>query len=214
MDEINSSSQFINFGDWGMTTDINKLAEALSKAQGEIDIAKKDKSNPFFRSNYADLPSVYKASRAALSKHGLSVSQVMAGTDLVTILMHSTGQRIWGKYPIKPIKDDPQGRGSAQTYGRRYCYNGVVGVASEDDDDDGERAHGRGNGFVKAEIPPVPETPIPKTSAARSSSEGDIMEVAPHCACGTKMVLSRFIDKDLGHKPWFCPECKAKKPRV
>ena len=44
--------------DQTMTEDIGKLALALSKAQGEITGALKDSSNPFFKSNYADLGNV------------------------------------------------------------------------------------------------------------------------------------------------------------
>lgn len=37
---------------------IGKLAEALSKAQGEMKGAIKDADNPYFKSKYADLASV------------------------------------------------------------------------------------------------------------------------------------------------------------
>lgn len=40
---------------------INELATALSKAQGEMQAAIKDKVNPFYKSYYADLGSVWDA---------------------------------------------------------------------------------------------------------------------------------------------------------
>ena len=54
---------------------INELAAALSKAQGEMQAAIKDKVNPFFKSSYADLGSVWDAARPVLSKYGLCVMQ-------------------------------------------------------------------------------------------------------------------------------------------
>src|SRR3972149_5942258 len=54
---------------------IGKLAEALSKAQGELKGATKDSSNPYFKSRYADLSSVWEACRIPLSTNGLAVIQ-------------------------------------------------------------------------------------------------------------------------------------------
>ncbi len=46
--------------------DIDKLAAALSKAQAVIENAIKDKENPFFKSDYADLASVWAVIRKPL----------------------------------------------------------------------------------------------------------------------------------------------------
>jgi hypothetical protein len=46
-----------------------------SKAQGQMSAAAKDSSNPFFKSKYADLSSVWNACRESLSKHGFSIVQ-------------------------------------------------------------------------------------------------------------------------------------------
>lgn len=114
------------------------LFAALAKAQSEIQHAKKDKRNPFFKSNYADLASVMDACRAALTKNGLAVIQTTedteAGLYLVTTLGHSSGAAVAGRMPIRPVKNDPQGVGSALTYARRYALAAIVGVATEDDD--------------------------------------------------------------------------------
>lgn len=132
---------------------INELAGALAKAQAEISHAVKDGVNPHFRSNYADLASVWGACRLPLSKNGLSVVQTMetqvvevegkpvARIYLNTMLLHSSGQWISSQLPLRPVKDDPQGMGSCITYMRRYSLAALVGVAP-DDDDDGESAMG------------------------------------------------------------------------
>ena len=121
-----------------MSQDIKELAAALSKVQATIKGAVKDSSNPFYKSKYADLTSVWDACRDALVKNGFSVAQTNEpsenGIILVTTLLHSSGQFIEGKMFIKPSKDDPQGFGSAMTYARRYGLAAIVGVCPEDDD--------------------------------------------------------------------------------
>lgn len=127
---------------------INELALALAIAQGEMQNAKKDVSNPFYKSKYADLASVMDTARPVLSKNGLSVAQLTEVTDggviLVTKLLHKSGQWLCSHYPVKPLKDDPQGMGSALTYARRYSYGAIVGIATEEDDD-GNAASGKQN---------------------------------------------------------------------
>jgi hypothetical protein len=117
---------------------INELATAMAKAQGDISGAIKDSQNPFFKSSYADLGSVWDACRAPLSKNGLSVIQTIecSGSErwLKTTLAHSSGQWIESLVPINPTKDDPQGLGSCLTYLRRYSLAAIVGVYQEDDD--------------------------------------------------------------------------------
>lgn len=125
---------------------INELASALAKAQAKIKGAVKDSANPFFKSSYADLQSVWDAIREPLSSNGLAVIQTTAtnpagGLDLVTTLAHSSGQWIEGRFPILPLKNEPQAVGSATSYARRYSLASIVGVYQTDDD--GEQAQAR-----------------------------------------------------------------------
>ena len=118
---------------------IKDLAAALSKAQGQIEGAKKDSENPHFRSKYADLASVWEACREALSASGLAVVQspgpVADGRmEMTTQLVHSSGQWMRGTLTIPLGKVDAQAYGSATTYARRYALAAFVGVAPEDDD--------------------------------------------------------------------------------
>lgn len=142
-----------SFGNWTVSPQgfvappitYGQLAAALAIAQGELKPAAKDSANPFFKSKYADLSSVWECIRATLSKNGLAVVQRLdvqgekLQTVLVTMLIHKSGEFITSTYPIKPIKDDPQGLGSAITYARRYALSAMVGVVA-DEDDDGEAA--------------------------------------------------------------------------
>lgn len=117
---------------------ISDLAKALAKAQGEMSHAEKDSKNPHFKSSYASLASVWEACRGALTRNGLSVVQsfdeTAQGLVLRSLLTHESGQWIESVYPIRPVKNDPQGFGSAATYARRYSLAALVGVVQDDDD--------------------------------------------------------------------------------
>ncbi len=120
---------------------IGKLADALAKAQAIMKPALKEAENPFFKSRYADLASVWDAIREPLTKNGLSVVQVTTacanGSEihLETKLLHASGEWISGELTMKPVKPDPQSIGSCLTYARRYALAAITGVASEEDDD-------------------------------------------------------------------------------
>lgn len=135
---------------------ISELSSALAKAQGEMQAAIKDSINPFFKSKYADLGSVWDAARPVLSKNGLCVIQTTEIINdkvvMVTTLSHSSGQWIKAYLPLNPTKQDSQGMGAAITYLRRYSLSAIVGVVC-DDDDDGETTSGRGK--TKPEIKPI-----------------------------------------------------------
>ena len=124
---------------------IAELAAALSKAQANITGALKDSANPFFKSRYADLNSVWDACRKQLTDNGLSVIQttdIVSDTVVVrTTLAHASGQWISGVLPVKAKDDGPQAQGSGITYARRYALAAIVGLAQIDDD--AEAAQGR-----------------------------------------------------------------------
>lgn len=134
---------------------IASLAAALNKAQAMLGPALKDANNPFYKSKYADLTSVWSAASEPLAQNGLAVAQVsrvteplpyldrdgknqlLIGVVVETVLMHESGEWISGEcyYPI--AKNDAQGVGSAITYGRRYGLQAILGIVAEDDDGNG-----------------------------------------------------------------------------
>lgn len=137
---------------------INEIATALAKAQGEIKGAVKDATNPHFKSQYATLSAVWDACRVPLSKNGLSAIQTVstdenAATVVTTMLMHSSGQWIKDSISCRPEKATAQGIGSAITYMRRYALSAIAGVAP--DDDDGEAAVGRMEPAKKTATVPI-----------------------------------------------------------
>ncbi len=127
------------------SAELGKLFEALSKAQGEMEVAKEDATNPFYKSPYAALPSVIRSSRPCLNKYGLCVIQrIMAngnGTSyLFTRLCHVSGQWMESRMHLLPLKPDMQWMGGAITYAKRYAYSAMIGVVTEEEDDDGNAA--------------------------------------------------------------------------
>ncbi len=120
--------------------EINELAKSLSKVQGEIHNAFKDKSGYGYK--YVDLASILDITRPLLSKYGLSVSQLCgSANDLATVetvLMHESGQ--WISSTIEMGIERGKGMSLAQavgsviTYARRYALAAIVGIAQTDDD--------------------------------------------------------------------------------
>jgi hypothetical protein len=126
------------------STDLDKLATALHMAQAKLKVASKDAVNPHLKSKYADLGSIWDASREALGEAGLSVSQ-HPGSDgalvtLDTVLLHTSGQFIHSRASAPLAQASAQGVGSCVSYLRRYALAAVVGVVSDVLDDDGAAA--------------------------------------------------------------------------
>lgn len=149
---------------------INELAAALAKAQGQIEGAKKSSSNPFFKSKYADLAECWNTCREALTANGISVIQMPeeinenGRLNITTMLAHSSGQYISSTLTMTVTKLDPQAIGSAITYGRRYALAAMVGLAQEDDD--GEKAMARPKDKKSAESP-INITSVSENGAVR-----------------------------------------------
>ena len=147
-----------------MTTEqpISGLAAALAKAQGELDVALKTSSNPFFKSKYADLPAIWECWQKVGPKNGLAILQLLRPDGeklyLDTVLLHVAGEQRVSTMPIRPMRQvkekgtdttmwidapDPQSLGSAISYARRYALQAITGIVA-DVDDDAETASGRG----------------------------------------------------------------------
>ena len=125
---------------------ITNLAIALSIVQGKLTHAIKDSNNPFFKSKYADLESVWDSCRNLLSENGLAVMQFPGeyydGTmHLTTILVHKSGEWIGQDMSFPVSKPDAHGCLATVTYMRRASLSAVIGVVQADDD--GNTASGK-----------------------------------------------------------------------
>lgn len=137
---------------------LNELAAALAKAQAEMVPAHKDKVAKAgqFSYAYADLATVIEAAHATLAKHGLSIATSFRceewGMIMEMALLHASGQRIVTEYPIRPVKNDPQGVGSAISYARRYAMMSLINLPTADDD--AQAAMGRNDDHPSYTQPP------------------------------------------------------------
>ena len=173
-----------------MSQEIDKLAEALSKAQGEMKAAKKESNNPFFKTRYADLNDCWDAIRDPLSKNGLSVIQLIEQKEgvsvLVTMLAHSSGQWIKSETLILTKEASPQAYGSAISYSRRYGLCAIVGLTASEDEDDGERAQGRS----ASSVAPVAFVP----NGTELASEKQVALINNLCKHSEKEYVSALLD--------------------
>ena len=98
------------------------------------------KSGGKYSYTYAALPDILDAALPLLTKQGLSFTAAPTldehGFVLRYSLLHEAGHREEGFYPLPdPAASSPQQIGSAVTYGRRYCFCALTGIAAEEDDD-------------------------------------------------------------------------------
>lgn len=123
---------------------IKALAPALKKAQSEMGEVVFDATNPFFKSRYASLGAVIKASKSALIVNGLSVSQQAItnefGVGVTTLLMHDSGEWIESTVtlPVVDQKNLAQEAGKTITYLRRYSLASLLNLYSDEDNDGNE----------------------------------------------------------------------------
>lgn len=126
------------------SAEIGELIGALALARPNFDALEKEHSagkEGGKRWRYASLDAAIGATAEALAAQGLVVIQAPVSVDddrgFVTIetgLYHSSGQFLRRRLRM-PCGNDPQGVGSAISYGRRYSYLPLVNTAPADDDD-------------------------------------------------------------------------------
>ncbi len=187
------------------------ISKALNALQGTILAAKADSTNPFFKSHYADLESIWMALREPLVKQGLSIVQLTSHEDgmgwfVVTRILHSSGEWLEGYFPIVAAKErDPQAFGSAVSYARRYSLAAAVGIYQTDDD--AETAMNRQ--APKQSIPaPPPSGSASKQNPPQTLFDNKAIPRIGECPdCGSKMTRS----KTAGGKDYCYPCWKSKK---
>lgn len=156
---------------------IGKFAVAFLAAQKSVENVAKTADNLYFKSKYADLPSVLEEVKKHLHANDIAVLQfptqpVSDGTlALTTRLLHVSGEWIEGTAVTPLAKSDPQGFGSAVTYLRRYGLQSILGLAAEDDD--GESASGRGSAPAPRQRVAAPdEVPGSASGPAKGTAKG------------------------------------------
>lgn len=133
-----------------MSTDISKLATALSKFQGCMESIPKTKpvkiptkSGGTFTFHFADLATITDSIKTPLLENELSICQTFCPVEkngmIVTTLMHSSGQWIRSFLPLNFGLQQKE-LGADITYYRRYSLSAILGICTDDDNDVGEPA--------------------------------------------------------------------------
>lgn len=146
------------------------LFKSLAEFQQEVPTI--HKATQGYGYTYADLPKIFEVINPLLKKYGLGFTQLINGTELITIVFHvETGETIESKTAIPQgvqLKgmNDFQVLGSAISYLRRYCISSILGIVSDKDTDaTGEQIK------VEPKKPAINETRFKK--ALQAIAEGD-----------------------------------------
>lgn len=123
----------------------SKIIPALLKISEVLINIEKNKENPFFKSKYADLPSLLEIIKPDLSENKLFIIQEApmnesGRTSIISRIIHESGEWIETNIDLTPNKNDSQGAGGAITYGRRYALLALLNMGQSDDDGNGTRS--------------------------------------------------------------------------
>ena len=120
----------------------------------------KDAVNPFFKSKYLSLDSLWKTLSPELEKRKLLVSHYTEDKEVITQVINvedKDSMPIYSRMPL-PENLDPQKLGSAITYYKRYNLGQLFNIMTDTDDD--------GNGAVPVKKEFItPEKPKPPVDA-------------------------------------------------
>lgn len=147
---------------------IKNLTKALLQAQSQMGAAVKGSKNPFFKSSYADLPTVMEVVKGPLNDNGILVLQPGSHRDgknfITTTLIHGeSGEWISSETEVVSSKqNDAQNFGASQTYARRFGLQSLLFIPAEDDD--GNTASGRTAVTNKAAQPTQAAKPAATTT--------------------------------------------------
>jgi hypothetical protein len=154
---------------------VNELATALVKAQSQMKPAKREATNPFFHSKYADLPTCWEATDS-FRANGIAIVQCPMPSDektmaIDTVLLHTSGQWMRSRLLMPIAKLDPQGAGSAITYGRRYALGCMTGLVTDEDND--------GNMPARKAIPSMAPSELHRRSIENKPENGPVTQLPP-----------------------------------
>lgn len=199
---------------------IGKIAMALSKAQRQFGPAMKDKTNPHYKSKYADMEAVLDVCREPLGANELALIQppVTSASGagrvcIITMLMHSSGEWMKSECDFPVGQQTAQAYGSAITYARRYCGQAMLGIAPGEDDDGNAasvapavQTQGKGMGALRTKVQARAATAPPPQEAEDAPPPEDAGPVVPF-GKNQGTPLSALTDKQL---TWYVERAEAK----
>lgn len=162
-----------------MSEKIDELAKGLSKFNLSVGAIPKNipvkvptKSGREYTYKYADLATIWDVIRKPLAEAGLCVVQTFSEGNLVTTLIHESGQHISSTMGLGVSPSvDHKSLGGAITYMRRYTLVSILSLAA--DEDDGEAPE---NETQLNPVPVAPKTLSPSQIKVLDGLIGDDME--------------------------------------
>lgn len=155
----------------------DNIYTALFKFQGLVRGVKRDSKNPHFKNNYASLEAVTDTIRPFMQDCGLVWFQspgriVDNSIEITTKIMYApTAETMEFTMEMPLAKRDPQGAGSALTYGCRYSLMSALGLPPTDDD--GEIAIDREHSRPE---PSAPVAPVKSSAALKRANSWKELE--------------------------------------
>ena len=147
---------------WTSTAQDKVLAALLAFHKEPVSITK-DRTVPVGGGrtrSYTTLDEIIAKTKPALAKHGLMLIQSLAGPEVLTILLHVSGQFIASKVGFIPMQGNNtnalQNAGGGLTYLKRYAISALLNLNSEDDDDAADSQ--------AAVLPHLPESKLPEVA--------------------------------------------------
>lgn len=190
---------------------LSKLAAALAAAQAEMPTISKNATNPAFRSKFANLDGILETIRPVLARHGLSIVQGATTPDrneaggiaaftVETMLLHTSGEWITSGAIMPLVKQDPQGAGSAMTYGRRYSVSALLALATDEDDDANAASKPQAARRSTSPAQSAVAKPAPQTEAGASTiqlSQLETLIADKRCPTVTGDVVRKAVREGL-----------------
>jgi len=132
-----------------MSTEVADLFAALALANKEIQnvdqnrtVEVKTRDSGKYSYSYATLANIVHNIRDALTKNGVWYTQRIADGNMVTRLIHSSGQWLdTGHVPMPNVSGKPAEVGAVVSFFKRYSLSAAMGLATEEDNsgEDGGR---------------------------------------------------------------------------
>ena len=114
--------------------EINELTKALVTVQGSLPSAKKDNTNPFFKSKYITLDNIIETYNPLLNELNLVCYHYTKDNKLTTVILDIKDEsKVESEFNV--LNTDPQKQGSEITYWKRYNLGQLLNIQTDTDDD-------------------------------------------------------------------------------
>jgi hypothetical protein len=106
----------------------------ILEVKKQIGTLSKNKTNPFYHSQYLELNDLLTHIEPLLWEQGLMLVQPILDNKVCSIIMDESGKTLLESHIQLPPITDPQKLGSCITYFRRYTLKSLLAISEEDDD--------------------------------------------------------------------------------